>query len=91
MRVEAIATTTKIVNGVDVTALVGTIGAIKGNAEIAKFTFRAKNMWMGGDKNRTTIKEFTGVLQEHRSGAQEQTFVVDNGEISAKVGDGETG
>jgi hypothetical protein len=36
-------------------------------APIAKFSFRATNKWMGGDKNRSTIKEFTGALQEQRT------------------------
>jgi len=49
----------KTVNGVNVAALMDTIDAVKNNAAIAKFTFRATNKWMGGDKNRTTIKEFT--------------------------------
>jgi uncharacterized OsmC-like protein len=77
----------KTVNGVDVTALMDTIGAIKGNAEIAKFTFRAANKWMGGDKNRTTIKEFSGALQEHRNGIQ--AFIVDNGEPPVLLGNDE--
>jgi hypothetical protein len=54
----------KIVNGVDVSAMMDTIGAIKANAEIATFNFRATNTWMGGDKNRSIIKDFTGALQE---------------------------
>ena len=66
----AFATKPKIVNGVNVSALFETIDAVKGNAEIAKFNFRATNRWMGGDKNRSTIKEFTGALQEHREGVQ---------------------
>ena len=51
----------KVINGVDVDALDSTIAAIKVNPEIAKFNFRAVNRWMGGDKNRSTIKEFTGL------------------------------
>jgi uncharacterized OsmC-like protein len=80
----AFALKSKIVNGVDVTALTETIDAIKGNAEIAKFNFRATNRWMGGDKNRTTIKEFSGALTEHRDGIQ--AFIVDNGEPDVLLG-----
>jgi uncharacterized OsmC-like protein len=80
----AFALKSKIVNGVDVTALTDTINAIKDNAEIAKFNFRATNRWMGGDKNRTTIKEFTGALAEHRDGIQ--AFIVDNGEPDVLLG-----
>jgi uncharacterized OsmC-like protein len=81
----AFATRSRIVNGVDVTALTETIDAIKGNAEIAKFNFRATNKWISGDKNRTTIKEFTGALSEQRDGVQ--AFIVDNGEPEVLLGD----
>jgi uncharacterized OsmC-like protein len=74
----------QIVNGVDVTALSDTIDAIKGNAEIAKFNFRATNKWLGGDKNRTTIKDFSGALAEHRTGIQ--AFIVDSGEPDVLLG-----
>jgi uncharacterized OsmC-like protein len=74
----------QIVNGVDVTALYDTIDAIKGNAEIAKFNFRATNKWLGGDKNRTTIKDFSGALAEHRTGIQ--AFIIDNGEPDVLLG-----
>lgn len=74
----------KIVNGVDVTALNDTIDAIKGDAEIAKFNFRLTNKWIGGDKNRSTIKEFTGALAEHREGVQ--AFIADNGEHPVLLG-----
>ena len=80
----AFARKSKIVNGVDVTALADTIAAVKGNAEIAKFNFRATNKWLGGDKNRSTIKEFTGALAEHRDGVQ--AFIADNGEHPVLLG-----
>ena len=73
------------VNGVDVAALFETIEAVKGNAEIAKFNFRATNKWIGGDKNRSTIGEFTGALQQHRTGAQ--PFVFENGEPAVLLGE----
>lgn len=74
-----------IVNGVNVTALFDTIEAVKGNAEIAKFNFRVANTWMGGDRNRSTIKEFSGALTEHRTGIQ--AFIADNGEPEVLLGD----
>jgi len=74
----------KIVNGVDVSALEDTITAVKGNAEIAKFNFRATNKWLGGDKNRSTIKEFTGALEEQRTGVQ--AFIAENGEHPVLLG-----
>jgi uncharacterized OsmC-like protein len=80
----AFAIKSNIVNGVDVTAMTDTINAIRGNAEIAKFNFRATNKWMGGDKNRSTIKDFTGALSEHRDGVQ--AFIADNGEHPVLLG-----
>jgi uncharacterized OsmC-like protein len=80
----AIKTASKTVNGVDVVALGDTINAIKGNPEIAKFNFRLTNKWMGGDRNRSTIKEFTGALDEQRTGVQ--AFIVDNGEHGVLLG-----
>ncbi len=72
------------VNGVDVAALFETIEAIKGNAEIARFNFRASNAWLGGDRNRSTIKNFTGALKTHREDAS--AFVFDNGEPEVLLG-----
>lgn len=51
-----------IVNGVNVTALMATIEAVQRNPEIAKFNFRARNAWITGDLNRSSIKEFTGLM-----------------------------
>lgn len=78
------ATKTRVVNGVDVVALADTIAKIESNAEIAKFNLRASNRWLGGAKNRTTIKEFTGALGEHRDGVQ--AFIADNGEHDVLLG-----
>ena len=80
----ALAIKSKVLNGVDVSALESTVAAIKANGEIAKFNFRAVNRWMGGDKNRSTIKEFTGALSEQREGVQ--AFVADNGEHPILLG-----
>ena len=77
----------QLVNGVDVTAMMDTIVAIKGNPEIAKFNFRATNTWMGGEKNRSIMKDFTGALQEQRTGTQ--AFIADNGEPHVLLGNDE--
>lgn len=55
----------KIVNGVNVDNLFKTVVAVKGNPEIAKFNFRAKNRWINGGNNRTTVNEFYGACQTH--------------------------
>ena len=58
-------TTTKIVNGVNVTQLFDTIDSIKENKEIAKFNFRAQNKWVGGTENRTTVTDYYGACKTH--------------------------
>jgi uncharacterized OsmC-like protein len=74
-----------IVNGVNVTALSETTEAIRADAEIGRFNFRLVNTWMGGDRNRSIIKEFTGARAEHRTGVQ--AFIAENGEPEALLGD----
>lgn len=56
--------TTAVRNGVDVDRLVETIGAIKADASIAGFTFRAKTAWEAGGTSRSEISSFTHVGQE---------------------------
>ncbi len=56
--------TTDKTNGVDVNQILGVIGDIEENAEIAKFQFRASNRWIDGGLNRSTIKEFYAVGRE---------------------------
>ena len=72
-------------NGVNVTALMETVAAVTATPAIAKFNFRATNKWMGGEKNRTTMKAFTGAMQEHRT--QSPPFVYDNGEPAILLGE----
>ena len=74
-----------ITNGVNVTALFDTIAAIKADPKLARFNFRATNRWQTGDKNCTTIKEFTGASQEHRKDAE--PFVFWNGEHPVLLGE----
>lgn len=75
----------KAMNGVNVTALFETIEAVKQNPAIASFNFRATNKWLGGEKNRSTIKEFTGALMQHRTDGK--TFTADNGEAQVLLGE----
>ena len=42
-----------IKNGVNVDQLVGTIEAIKGDSDIARFQFRSKTKWINGGHCRT--------------------------------------
>jgi uncharacterized OsmC-like protein len=52
-------------NGVDTSGLFATIGAVRGQPELAKFQFRATNRWISGTHNRSTINGFYGAGQEH--------------------------
>ena len=55
----------RIVNGVNVDRLFGTINAIKDTPGLARFRFRARNTWVNGAHNRTTITGFYGACQKH--------------------------
>ena len=79
----AIATET-IRNGVDTEQLFGTLDAIKAQPSLAKFQFRARNRWIDGAHNQTTIRDFYAANQEDTSRAAE--FVVDAGEPAILLG-----
>ena len=57
-------TTANVQNGVNVDQLVGTVKAVQGAPELAKFKFRSTSRWDGGAKGHTTIKSFFGAGQE---------------------------
>ena len=52
------------INGVDTQTLFATIDAVKGQPELAKFQFRARNRWVSGTHNRTAINGYYGAGQE---------------------------
>jgi uncharacterized OsmC-like protein len=52
-------------NGVDVDALFGTINVVKGQPELAQFTFRAANTWVDGTYSRSTFGTFSGAGGDH--------------------------
>ena len=54
----------KIRNGVDTEVMFGTLDAIKAQPELGTFQFRARNRWLGGAHNRSTIRDFHGAGQE---------------------------
>ena len=62
--------TVSMVNGVNVDQLVGTVNAIKGNPDLAKFTFRSETEWISGGHSRTKIKSFYGAGAEDTSRVQ---------------------
>jgi uncharacterized OsmC-like protein len=52
------------VNGVDTATLFATLDAVRAQPEIAKFQFRAQNVWQSGTHSRSTISGFYGAGQE---------------------------
>lgn len=75
----------KIVNGVNVSAMMDTIAAVQANADIAKFNFRLKNAWVWGEVNRSTIREFSGACATHRNDGK--AFELENGEHQVLLGE----
>ena len=71
-------------NGVDTDVLFGTLDAIKADPSIAKFQFRARNRWIDGAHNRTTIRDFYAANQEDTSRSAD--FVLDAGEPAILLG-----
>ena len=72
-------------NGVDTQQLFSTLDAIKAQPELARFQFRARNRWISGAHNRSTIRDFYAAGQEDtsRSGA----FMIEAGEPAILVGE----
>ena len=71
-------------NGVDVPTLFATLDAVKASPEIADFQFRARNTWISGTHNRTTIQGFYGAGQEDTS--RTEPFVYDADHPAVLVG-----
>jgi len=71
-------------NGVETEQMYGTLDAIKAQPELGIFQFRARNHWIEGAHNRSTIDHFYGAGQEDTS--REQPFVIDAGEPAILLG-----
>ena len=74
-------------NGLDVKAAQATIEALKADSSLAKFQFRARNKWVSGGENRSTIRDFYGAGQEDTSRTAGFEFV--NGEPPVLLGQNE--
>ena len=59
-------------------------GCAQGAAEIARFQFRARNRWLGGAHNRSTVKDFYAAGAEDASRAH--AFTLDAGEPAILLG-----
>ncbi len=53
-----------MVNGIKLEALMETVNAIKADPQLGLCQFRAKNKWLGGSHNRSTVSSFYGAKQE---------------------------
>jgi uncharacterized OsmC-like protein len=67
----------KWVNGVNVTALAATLGAIGEQPALGRFQFRARNRWIGGARNSSTIKGFYGAGREDATRRDAYVFDAD--------------
>ena len=74
-------------NGVSVDQLMETIEAVRNDPGLAEFRFRAKNRWIDGTHNRSSIQGFYGCGAEDAS--REAPFEFDNGEPPILLGDNE--
>ena len=52
-------------NGVDTATLFATIGVVKEQRDLARFTFRATNRWIDGTHSRSTMRTFSGAGGDH--------------------------
>ncbi len=67
-------------NGVDTPALFATIGAVRGQPELAQFVFRATNRWQQGTHSRTRIESFHGAGGTHAH-RREFTYDADHPQV----------
>ncbi len=71
-------------NGVDIDRLLATIDAIQKTPSLATFKFRARNKWIAGGRNRSTVQQFYGAGQEDAS--RKGPFVMENDEPDVLLG-----
>ncbi len=75
------------VNGLDMAQLNGTLEAVRSNPDLGSFQFRARNRWINGGENRSTIKDFYGAGSEDSS--RTEPFEFTNGEPPVLLGNNE--
>jgi uncharacterized OsmC-like protein len=80
-------TTTTTLNGLDTEKMVATVSALRADPTLAKFEFRARNRWIQGGENRSTIKDFYAAGAEDVS--RHEAFEFTNGEPPVLLGDNE--
>ena len=67
------------------TVLAGTIEHISADPTLARFQFRARNQWIDGGHNRTTIQGFYGAGHEDTS--RTEPFLLDADEPPVLLGE----
>ena len=77
-------------NGVDVPTLFATLDAVKGTPQLADFRFRARNTWVSGTHNRSTIQGFYGAGQEDDSRTEPFVYDADHPAVLVGTGNGPT-
>ncbi len=80
-------TVTRRMNGLDMEMAEATVAAIQANPELGRFQFRARNCWIDGGVNRSTIRDFYGAGREDNSRETEFRFM--NGEPPVLLGNNE--
>jgi uncharacterized OsmC-like protein len=74
---DAIVKEKTIVNGIDVDEFNATVEAIREQRDLAQLQFRARNEWIGGTHNRTTVNEVYGAGELHE---REKSFLLEKDE-----------
>jgi uncharacterized OsmC-like protein len=77
----------KTINGLDKKRMFDTINAIQGQPSLGRFEFRARNRWISGGENRSTIRDFFGAGSEDQS--RTEPFEFTNGEPPVLLGNNE--
>jgi uncharacterized OsmC-like protein len=75
------------INGLDAEQMTATVAAIQQNPQLAQFRFRARNRWIDGGVNRSTIQSFFGAGVEDTS--RQAPFTFTNGEPPVLLGNNE--
>lgn len=78
---------TATLNGLDIERMIATVDAIKSEPSLGRFEFRARNRWIDGGENRSTIRDFHGAGREDDS--RTEAFEFTNGEPPVLLGDNE--
>ena len=82
-QVTAINTSSKV-NGLDTEKMASTVEAIEQDSSLGAFEFRARNQWISGGENRSSIKDFYGTGVEDHS--RVEAFEFTNGEPPVLLG-----